>query len=152
MAPTNRLYGWWELQMTKTSFLIKSLSKSLHWEHDSSWNRPPLVGSQWLGILSDFRMRKWWFVILVFQKYTLPWLPGPQGRRTNLFQEESIQSFHTFPSEPNSWCWTETSWAQSGNVHERLNASWKISSLAVNGQSFLVIDGYLLNPEPRMMD
>ena len=29
-------------------------------------------------------------------------------------------------------------------VHGRLNASWKISSLAVNGQSFLVIDGYLL--------
>ena len=31
------------------------------------------------------------------------------------------------------------------NVHGKLNASWKISSLAVNGQSFLVIDGYLLN-------
>ena len=30
-------------------------------------------------------------------------------------------------------------------VHGRLNASWKISSLAVNGQSILVIDGYLLN-------
>ena len=30
-------------------------------------------------------------------------------------------------------------------VHERLNACWKISCLAVNGQSFLVIDGYLLN-------
>ena len=30
-------------------------------------------------------------------------------------------------------------------VHRRLNASWKICSLAVNGQSFLVIDGYLLN-------
>ncbi len=28
-------------------------------------------------------------------------------------------------------------------VHGKLNASWKISSLAVNGQSFLVIDGYL---------
>ena len=27
----------------------------------------------------------------------------------------------------------------------RLNASWKISRLAVNGQSFLVIDGYLVN-------
>ena len=27
-----------------------------------------------------------------------------------------------------------------------MNGSWKISSLAVNGQSFLVIDGYLLNP------
>ena len=27
----------------------------------------------------------------------------------------------------------------------RLKASWKICSLAVNGQSFLVIDGYLLN-------
>ena len=32
-----------------------------------------------------------------------------------------------------------------GKVHGRLNASWKISCLAVNGQSFLVIDGYLLN-------
>ena len=32
------------------------------------------------------------------------------------------------------------------SVHGRLNASWKICSLAVNGQSFLVIDGYLLNP------
>ena len=32
-----------------------------------------------------------------------------------------------------------------GNVHGRLIASWKICSLAVNGQSFLVIDGYLLN-------
>ena len=31
------------------------------------------------------------------------------------------------------------------NVHGRLNASWKICSLAVKGQSFLVIDGYLLN-------
>jgi len=31
-------------------------------------------------------------------------------------------------------------------VHGRLKASWKISCLAVNGQSFLVIDGYLLNP------
>ena len=30
------------------------------------------------------------------------------------------------------------------NVHGRLNGSWKICSLAVNGQSFLVIDGYLL--------
>merc|ERR1712061_438469 len=30
-------------------------------------------------------------------------------------------------------------------VHRRLNASWKICFLAVNGQSFLVIDGYLLN-------
>merc|ERR1712204_48468 len=29
-------------------------------------------------------------------------------------------------------------------IHGKLNASWKISSLAVNGQSFLVIDGYLL--------
>ena len=37
-------------------------------------------------------------------------------------------------------------------VHGRLNASWKISCLAVNGQSFLVIDGYLLNPSSRMMD
>jgi len=27
----------------------------------------------------------------------------------------------------------------------RLNASWKISSSAVDGQSFLVIDGSLLN-------
>ena len=35
---------------------------------------------------------------------------------------------------------------QQRKVHGRLNASWKISSLAVNGQSFLVIDGYLLNP------
>ena len=35
---------------------------------------------------------------------------------------------------------------EKGNVHRRLNASWKICSLAVNGQSFLVIDGYLLNP------
>jgi hypothetical protein len=34
---------------------------------------------------------------------------------------------------------------KEGKVHGRLNASWKISSLAVNGQSFLVIDGYLLN-------
>merc|ERR1712060_424621 len=33
------------------------------------------------------------------------------------------------------------------NVHGRLNASWKICFLAVNGQSFLVIDGYLLNPQ-----
>ena len=32
-----------------------------------------------------------------------------------------------------------------GEVHGRLNASWKISCLAVNGQSFLVIDGYLLS-------
>ena len=31
------------------------------------------------------------------------------------------------------------------NVHGRLNASWKICSLAAKGQSFLVIDGYLLN-------
>jgi len=31
------------------------------------------------------------------------------------------------------------------NVHGKLNASWKISFLAVNGQSFLVIDGYLLH-------
>ena len=30
-------------------------------------------------------------------------------------------------------------------IHGRLNASWKICSLVVNGQSFLVIDGYLLN-------
>ena len=29
--------------------------------------------------------------------------------------------------------------------HERLRGSWKICSLAVNGQSFLVIGGYLLN-------
>ena len=34
-------------------------------------------------------------------------------------------------------------------IHGKLNASWKISSLAVNGQSFLVIDGYLLNPFPN---
>ena len=34
----------------------------------------------------------------------------------------------------------------------RLNASWKISSLAVNGQSFLVIDGYLLNPKKTKND
>ena len=32
-------------------------------------------------------------------------------------------------------------------VHRNMNASWKICSLAVNGQSFLVIDGYLLNYE-----
>jgi len=32
-----------------------------------------------------------------------------------------------------------------GKIHGKLNASWKISSLAVNGQSFLVIDGYLLD-------
>lgn len=30
-------------------------------------------------------------------------------------------------------------------IHGRLNASWKICSLVVNRQSFLVIDGYLLN-------
>ena len=35
--------------------------------------------------------------------------------------------------------------AIKGNVHGRLNGSWKICSLAANGQSFLVIDGYLLN-------
>merc|ERR1712003_68695 len=34
---------------------------------------------------------------------------------------------------------------KKGKVHRRLNAFWKICSLAVNGQSFLVIDGYLLN-------
>ena len=33
--------------------------------------------------------------------------------------------------------------AAQRKVHGKLNASWKISSLAVNGQSFLVIDGYL---------
>jgi hypothetical protein len=35
--------------------------------------------------------------------------------------------------------------AKSGIIHGRLNASWKICSLVVNRQSFLVIDGYLLN-------
>ena len=30
-------------------------------------------------------------------------------------------------------------------IHGILNALWKICSLVVNGQSFLVIDGYLLN-------
>jgi len=30
-------------------------------------------------------------------------------------------------------------------IHGRLNISWKICSLVVNCQSFLVIDGYLLN-------
>ena len=30
-------------------------------------------------------------------------------------------------------------------IHGILNASWKICSLVVNGQSFLVIDGYLQN-------
>merc|ERR1711933_346065 len=30
-------------------------------------------------------------------------------------------------------------------IHGRLNASWKICFLVVNCQSFLVIDGYLLN-------
>ena len=30
-------------------------------------------------------------------------------------------------------------------IHGRLNASWKICSLVVNRQSFLLIDGYLLN-------
>ena len=39
----------------------------------------------------------------------------------------------------------DENWKEEGNVHGRLNASWKICSLAVNGQSFLVIDGYLLN-------
>ena len=33
--------------------------------------------------------------------------------------------------------------SREGKIHGKLNASWKISSLAVNGQSFLVIDGYL---------
>ena len=41
---------------------------------------------------------------------------------------------------------------QSRKVHGRLNASWKISSLAVNGQSFLVIDGYLLNLNAVWLD
>ena len=31
------------------------------------------------------------------------------------------------------------------NLYGRLNASWKICFLVVNCQSFLVIDGYLLN-------
>merc|ERR1712190_59607 len=35
-------------------------------------------------------------------------------------------------------------------VHGRLKASWKISCLAVNGQSFLVIDGYLFSDFFRM--
>jgi hypothetical protein len=39
----------------------------------------------------------------------------------------------------------EESRKEKRNVHGRLNASWKICSLAVNGQSFLVIFGYLLN-------
>ena len=30
-------------------------------------------------------------------------------------------------------------------IHGILNASWKICFLVVNGQSFLVIDGYLQN-------
>ena len=30
-------------------------------------------------------------------------------------------------------------------IHGISNASWKICSLVVNGQSFLDIDGYLLN-------
>ena len=38
----------------------------------------------------------------------------------------------------------DSSYVNSGKIHGKLNASWKISSLAVNGQSFLVIDGYLL--------
>ena len=32
------------------------------------------------------------------------------------------------------------------NIYGSLNPSWKIYFLVVNGQSFLVIDGYLLNP------
>jgi len=35
------------------------------------------------------------------------------------------------------------SYIYNRKVHGKLIASWKISSLAVNGQSFLVIDGYL---------
>merc|ERR1740129_2217722 len=34
---------------------------------------------------------------------------------------------------------------KKSKIHGKLNASWKISFLAVNGQSFLVIDGYLLD-------
>ena len=49
---------------------------------------------------------------------------NPQG--TNLLKEDSIFK---------------------RKIHGKLNASWKISSLAVNGQSFLVIDGYLLDSE-----
>jgi hypothetical protein len=47
--------------------------------------------------------------------------------------------------------------SQEAFIDERIpvrikNASWKISSLAVNGQSFLVIDGYLLNPKKSKND
>jgi hypothetical protein len=35
--------------------------------------------------------------------------------------------------------------SKKGIIHGILNALWKICSLVVNGQSFLVIDGYLLN-------
>jgi len=48
--------------------------------------------------------------------------------------------FHLISSMKDRW---RKRW---GNVHGKLNASWKICSLAVNGQPFLVIDGYLLNP------
>jgi len=40
-------------------------------------------------------------------------------------------------------CWDSLLLSSLSFYHP--NGSWKICSLAVNGQSFLVIDGYLLN-------
>jgi hypothetical protein len=59
---------------------------------------------------------------------------GPQRSKTSagaqilVFKEEAIESVKA-----------------QRIIHGILNALWKICSLVVNGQSFLVIDGYLLN-------
>ena len=59
----------------------------------------------------------------------------------SLHPEIDISSNRNKPkSEPNS---KRKTGKDRRNVHGKLNASWKISSLAINGQSFLVIDGYL---------
>ncbi len=56
------------------------------------------------------------------------------------YQSPVVNLVPAITSSPNFNRW-------QGKVHGRLNASWKISCLAVNGQSFLVIDGYLLKFE-----
>ena len=84
-------------------------------------------------IITDLKRIRWMLLCLL----------NVQSKKMKWNKKEIQEAFNLWTHRSFSYYYLSGNSGSLRNVHGKLNASWKISSLAVNGQSFLVIDGYL---------
>ena len=132
LNPTTKRKRWHEKSGIDSRDVTDGLKKS-RCDGAISQRQQPTSLSRFPDFFVTFRILS--TISLAINRIRIKWPKKSWWRRTQALA----------PYERKERCQSIAVHDHQGIIHGILNALWKICSLVVNGQSFLVIDGYLLN-------